>query len=151
MKMSFVAILAIGLWHLAGSAHSQTYFKCTTESGKTDFSDKPCPANARADVLNQKANVLDNSGMREQALRKENEALKSRLEKSEKSRAKKAENTTESHAASSYECKTAQRDYEVATSSIKPNELTIEARRSAMFIACGTKEPKRKAASSKKD
>ena len=125
-------------------------FRCTTASGKVEYSDGPCVnGTSRAVQVNQ--NSLPSSGYREQVLRDENERLRKQLD------ATKTSNQSQSTAASgpalgrteadlaaekggTIECARAKRNYEVATSSIQTNRNT-DADELAMYSACGIKPP----------
>jgi hypothetical protein len=137
-----------------GSAFAQTYYKCTSPSGKIDFSDKPCERLTQGEQLKSRSNTLDNSGSREAALRQENQALTKRLNDAERLSASPSSSDQQQagnsgNKSSSIECVQATRSYELSAGSIAPARAAIQARRSAMFIACGTEEPATQATQAK--
>ena len=125
------------------TAVSQTYFKCTTAEGKIEFSDKQCSGPSKAEQLNARSNSLDNSGLRENALRQENQALRARLADSPAVQASSSpvEQAHTAEKSTSRECTQARRSYDVAAGSINPNKSQIQAERSKMFLSCGGVEP----------
>lgn len=134
-----LACLAGVAW--VASASAQTVYRCTSASGQVLFSDEPCPQGSQAARINvAPGNTVDNSALRE-ALREQ--------------RAQPAPEAprvvTRSDAAlpaggdrsTSFECRQAQRDYEVTAGSSSHQPALVEAKRSIMFATCGLREPDR--------
>ncbi len=51
--------------------------------------------------------------------------------------------TDSSHPSTSFACQQATRSYDIEAKSGKQNEAAIEMKRSAMYIACGVREPEK--------
>jgi hypothetical protein len=126
---------------------SAQFYKCTNSNGKIEFSDKPCAAETRKEHIAPRANTIDTSGFREQMMRQEISELRERAERAERQAAAQASGTGRSGAdlqaerIDSRACEVAKRDYEMAAGSISQNGRVIAARRSAMYGACGMREP----------
>lgn len=58
--------VAIGLIVFVLPVASQTYFKCTTENGKVEFSDRQCGAGLKGELRTKQSNSIDASGARRQ-------------------------------------------------------------------------------------
>ena len=131
---------------LAGAAAlqpalAQTVNRCTSASGQVLFSDEPCPQGSQASrIAVTPGNTVDNSALRE-AMREQRAAPAP----------DEARVVTRSDAAlppggdraASFECRQAQRDYEVTAGSSAALPALIEAKRSIMFATCGLREPDR--------
>lgn len=123
------------------SAQAEVY-KCATDSGKIEFSDSPCANSAKGGKIVVKSNSLDASAAREQTLREQNQQLQEKLNSSSAS-SQQPNRTTDSSLMDSYACKKAKRDYEVTASSIDKDPAMLQMRSSAMYAACGIREPDR--------
>lgn len=153
-----VGMASIGLLCLASSAHAQVY-RCEAGHGKVEFSDSPCAKGAVETQLNVRPNTLntaegreaalkaENQRLTEQNLRLENDRLRDRLASQTASPAPVATGRTpadvQADLANSPACQRARRDYEVSSSSIKPNREHLDALASSMRAACGLREPDR--------
>lgn len=145
LSIFFVICAAVGLTALSASLEAQTYFKCIEPSGKINFSDRPCNTIGQVTEHQQRTNSLDTSANREAMLRQENQALRERMSGLENGQTQQPTGAQPSNPGAQVqnkmECERATGDYQSAAGSIKPNSAQIEARRSAMFIACGQAEP----------
>ena len=135
----FFGVLVFSAFH---SAQAEVY-KCETDSGKIEFSDSPCANNAKGGKIVVKPNSLDTSAVREQNLREQNQQLQEKLN-SNTGNSQQTNNTANSSLMDSYACKQAKRDYEVTASSIDKDPAMLQMRSSAMYAACGIREPDRK-------
>ena len=125
---------------VASPMQAQTIYRCQSPSGQVLFSDEPCPAGSRVERVNAQPNSIDTSSDRARSLSSAPPAPATAP----------AREVTRSDAADvaadrsqSYACRQAQRDYEVTASSTSNPPALIEAKRSAMFAACGLREPDR--------
>lgn len=137
----FLALGALVALAASGAAAAGDVHRCTSASGKVEFSDTPCGASRKAAVVDARPNSLDTSAVREQLLRIENKALRDEVAAGRPATPMQA--PLEPTRADSPACRTATRDAEAAATSIENNRELIRARRSAMFIACGVPEPDR--------
>lgn len=124
------------------------YFKCTTSTGKIEFSDQPCRSDARRDVINPKANTVDTSGEREQMMKQEINELKQRIEQAERHNSYQQQpnygrtgSDLQAERIDSRACEAAKRNYEIVAGRSAKDEASISASRSAMYGACGMREP----------
>lgn len=137
-------LLALGL--ITG-AHAQVYRCVEGGTGKITFSDIPCHGRATGRQVDATPNTLDSSASREQALRSEVQELRDKLR--EQQQASQAETTGRTQAdlhaerIDSKACEDARWYYESETRTNPNNQAAIDAKRSAMFGACGMKEPDR--------
>jgi hypothetical protein len=146
---AFATVLALGLG-LPASGQAQI-LKCVDAKGNVEFSNQSCQKGWTRQELTLKDNTVNSSGAREQALILENQRLKEQLEKQQAQTAASASAQaapaplTEADLAAqrlkSADCDNAARRYEIAAGSIAPAQAVIAARRSAMFAACGIREP----------
>lgn len=120
---------------------AQTVYRCQSPSGQVLFSDEPCPAGSRVERVNVQPNSIDASADRARtfssappppAAASPRETVRS-----------DAADAAASDRSQSFACRQAQRDYEVTASSTGNPPALIEAKRSAMFAACGLREPDR--------
>ena len=132
---------------LAGAAAlqpalAQTVNRCTSASGQVLFSDEPCPQGSQASRISvAPGNTVDNSALRESM----------RDQRANPVPPDEQRVVTRSDAAlpsggdrsTSFECRQAQRDYEVTAGSSGHLPALIEAKRSIMFATCGLREPDR--------
>jgi hypothetical protein len=146
--------VAIVVLAFTATAHAQVY-RCTGASGKTEFSDAPCPPSAREAQMLRPA-----PSPAERALQQENERLRRQLLE-EQNRRLRAENAVppkpqapsapapqvgrtaadlQAERAGTYECEQAKRNYEVALSSISRHS-TAESAKLSMYSACGIQPP----------
>ena len=148
------AALICGAFLIAAPASAEVY-KCTNADGKTGFSDAPCPKGQTGQVVEVKSNSIDTSEQREQSLKSENQALKEKLAAAERGGAPNAQPAApagpDASRIDSAACKTATRDYEITAGSIAQNKALIRARESAMYGACGMREPDRQTTQVKVD
>ncbi len=148
LRFLLVPLLAL----LALAAQGQV-LKCVGPKGQVEFSNQSCQKGWTRQELAIKENTVSQSGAREQALLLENERLKAQLEQAKTaptsaataSASAGAQTLTEADLAAqrlkSPACEDAARRYEIAAGSIAPVADLIAARRSAMFAACGIREP----------
>ena len=134
-----LACLAGAAW--VASASAQTVYRCTSASGQVLFSDEPCPQGSQAARINvAPGNTVDNSALRE-AMREQRahpapEAPRV-VTRSDAALPAGGDRST------SFECRQAQRDYEVTAGSSSHQPALVEAKRSIMFATCGLREPDR--------
>ncbi|MCX7276105.1 MAG: DUF4124 domain-containing protein [Burkholderiales bacterium] len=132
---------------VASTSHAEVY-RCQGATGKVEFSDVPCPTGAASTTLTVRPNVLNSAEGREQALRADNQRLAQQLEAEQRknqaaSQSGKTQPDLQAAQQNSLECRRAKRDYEVSASSIQPNKGQVSALASAMYGACGLREPDR--------
>jgi hypothetical protein len=143
LLVGLAVLAAIGQLLLADPAKSTEVFKCTARSGQVEFTDAPCGTNRTTAVVDARPNSLDNSAVREQLLKIENRALQEKLAAAQAASASSATPATPPAAGGIAACRTAQRDLEFAATSVEKNRALIRARQSAMYAACGIREPDR--------
>lgn len=136
------ALLLALCWSTFASA--QIYRCVDPANGHTSFTDQPCPpGQAAAEIAVPEPNTVDSSGAREQALLREMEALRERMRAAEEARVQRPEADLQAERVDSFACSQAQRAYELEAGALKQNEAAIEAKRAAMYGACGLREPDR--------
>lgn len=156
-RLAWVAA-ALGLGFLGG-VHAQVY-RCTTPQGQLSYSDTPCAPGQQGQAVQVWSTTPEGTSAREQALRAENERLKAELAGRSAAPAAQpspaaataapaavpAQASTGRTAADlraeksgSPACRAAQRDLEVATSSI--TRKSVRAEELAMYNACGMEVP----------
>ena len=146
-SISSRAVLAAVLYAaMAHAGHAQTFYKCINPQGKPEFSDQPCAASTRQERLQPRDNTLNTSGLREQHLIQQNQQLRQELDNERANRRQmpqegRTPSDLQAERIDSMACQRARRDHEIAANSISPNRNTVQARRSAMYGACGMKEP----------
>lgn len=125
-------------------AHAQVY-RCVSPTGKVEYADAPCEKGARGTVVDLRPNVIESAGLREQALRLENERLKEQIRNpaTSASAAERAPGAEPASRVDPVACRQARRDYEVTASSTSNTKELIRAKESAMYSECGIKEPER--------
>lgn len=137
-----VAVLA------AGAANAQLVYRCTDAAGKVQLSDKACGKEAvDGSRVHLRPNTLDTSGSRELQLRQENARLREQMQDQRQTGGGsttygRTQADLQAERSNSHECKQAQRNLEVAASSITASNG--EGRRAAeqkMRAACGMREP----------
>ncbi len=147
--------ICMGLALFAMSAAQAQILKCVDAKGNIEFSNQSCQKGWTRQELAIKENTVNSSGAREQALLVENQKLKDQLQKSQREAAADQPGTPagapgatvlseadlQAQRQRSSACEDAARRYEIAAGSIAPVPDLIAARRSAMFIACGIREP----------
>lgn len=126
-----------------GSVEAAEVFKCTNASGKVEFTDAPCGAKQTSAVVDARPNSLDNSAVREQLLKIENKALQDKLAAALPAPATSMQGQTDFARSDTPACRSAKRDVEAAATSVENNRALIRVRQSAMYIACGVREPDR--------
>lgn len=134
-------LLPAGFLLVAGASQGAEVFKCTNASGKVEFTDAPCGTNRKSTVVEARPNSLDNSAVREQLLKIENRKLQEKLAATQPAAAAPLQGQTEFARNDTPACRSAQRDAEIAATSVENNKQLIHARRSAMYVACGVREP----------
>lgn len=128
---------------LACSAANAQVYRCE-ENGRTLYTQRPCSDNAVRIDLGPNAEVAE--GAREEALRREIEALREELARIQAARDTAAnaprtgrtESDLRSEQAESYSCKQAMRSYEISATVRSPDR---EQKRVAAYAACGMREP----------
>lgn len=142
-RFLFGWVASAGVLIAAGSVEAAEVFKCTTASGKVEFTDAPCGAKQTSAVVDARPNSLDNSAVREQLLKIENQSLRDKLSAIQPAPATSMQRQTDFARSDTPECRSARRDVEAAATSVENNRALIRARQSAMYIACGVREPDR--------
>ena len=127
----------------SAGAFAADVHRCTGSDGSVAFSDAPCRSAQRAEVVRARPNSVDNSAVREQLLKIENQKLRDEMAATRRAPVAGAEGGGVPARADSADCRAAKRDVEVAASSIDKNQALVRARTSAMHIACGVREPDR--------
>lgn len=142
MRPSFFVlcgVIAVAGW--AGAVQAQTVFRCVEDrTGKISYSNVPCHGTNSGREISVRENSLDTSGAREQALRRELNDLRSRVQAMEQAPAAPA---PVANRMDSEECRQARRSYDIEAGSMTQTKSTVEAKRSAMYGACGMREPDR--------
>ncbi len=139
MFIGLAALVSAG--GLMSNVQAAEVYKCTTASGKVEFTDAPCGTERKSSVVDARPNSLDNSAVREQLLKIENRSLQDKLAATQPTPLTSMQAQTDSTRADSAGCRSAKRDAEIAATSVENNRDLIRARRSAMYIACGVREP----------
>lgn len=134
--------ILIGLLLCGASAVAQgQVFKCADDrTGKISYSNVPCHGTNSGREIRVQENSLDTSGAREQAMRRELNELRSRVQAMEQA---PAAQPPVANRMDSEECRQARRSYDIEAGSMTRNKSTVEAKRSAMYGACGMREPDR--------
>ena len=139
--------LALGLLASAGplifvsGVQAAEVFRCTAASGKVEFTDAPCGTSQKSAVVEARPNSLDNSAVREQLLKIENRSLQDKLAAPQPVPATSLQGQPEFARSDTAACRSAKRDVEVAATSVENNKALIRTRQSAMYVACGVREP----------
>lgn len=142
IRPMFIGLAALVFAGALTNVNAAEVYKCTNASGKVEFTDAPCGTERKSSVVDARPNSLDNSAVREQLLKIENRSLQDKLAATQPSPATSMQGgQSESTRADSAGCRSAKRDAEIAATSIENNRDLIRARRSAMYIACGAREP----------
>ncbi len=79
--------------------------------------------------------------MREQLLKIENRSLQDKLAATQPAPATSLQGQTDFARSDTSACRSARRDVEVAATSVENNKALIRTRQSAMYVACGVREP----------
>lgn len=128
-------------------AGAETVYRCFDAAGNTIYSDLPCSSLSDAEQLNIRPNTVDTSGAREQRLKREIEALRNKNAALERERPVTGRTPADLQAerSDSFACTEAKRAYEKEASlpTRRDNKDVLEARRVAMYSACGMREPDR--------
>lgn len=130
----------------AGQAQSQAQvYRCVSAAGKVEYADAPCEKGARGTVVDVRPNVIESASLREQVLRLENERLKEQMRNPPAAASAPVAAATAALAVpvDPVACRQARRDYEVTASSTSNTKELIRAKESAMYSACGLREPDR--------
>ena len=109
--------------------------------GRPGFSDQPCAAGTRQEMLQPRSNTLDIPGLRGQHLLHENQRMRQEPDNDHISR-RQMPPDLQARRIDSMACQRAQKEMEIAADAIGANRHTVQAsRRSAMHGACGLKAP----------
>jgi hypothetical protein len=145
LVLSATLSAVVVLW--APAAQAQQVYRCEQPDGRVAYSDAPCPRSARQAQVDVAPNTVDTSADREVMLRQENERLREQLRREQAAASRPApvvvQNAVPADRVHTPECRKAQEAYETSASSISNTEAFIDAKRSAMFAACGLAEPDR--------
>lgn len=140
-KKTLIAVAS--LFFLCPIALADVY-RCQSPTGKVAFSDAPCTVGNAGQAVDIRPNVVNTSDLREQMLRAENQVLKDQLAaKPAGSIQQPLPSNSEAWRIDTAACRTAKHDYEISASSIDKNPAMLRARESAMYGACGMREPDR--------
>jgi len=134
------AIAAVAALPLNNAVGAEVY-KCTNAAGRIEFTDAPCGTARTSAVVDARPNSLDNSAVREQLLKIENRSLQEKLAERQAVPATGLQEQADASRADSSACRSAKRDVEVAATSIENKRALIRARQTAMYSACGLREP----------
>lgn len=136
------ALLLALCWSTSASA--QIYRCVDPADGHTSFTDQPCALGHTGTAIPvPEPNIVDTSGSREQILLREMEAMRERLRAAEAAQSQGSVADHQAERIDSFSCAQAQRAYEMAAGALKENDAAIEAKRAAMYGACGLREPDR--------
>lgn len=146
MKRNLHSLCALILALAGPSVHAQLIYRCTDAAGKVQLSDKACGKDAvDGSRVHLRPNTLDTSGARELQLREENARLREQIQQPQGGAGSsygRTEADLQAERSNSYECKQAQRNHEVAASSVTaPNGAARRAAEQRMRAACGMREP----------
>lgn len=142
------ALLSVAQAQAQVTGQAQVY-RCVNAAGKVEYQDLPCDKGGRGTVVDVRPNVIDSTGIREQALRLENERLKEQLKNLPAVAAVTPVapgSVGTGEAAPKVDpvaCRQARRDYEVTASSSANTKEIVRAKESAMYAECGIKDPQR--------
>ena len=138
-KPALIALVSVAGAALLPSASAQTVYRCTASTGQVLFSDEPCPQGSQSSRISvAPGNTVDNSALRESMReQRENPPPPQVVTRSDAALPPTGDRAT------SFECRQAQRDYEVTAGSSGQLPALIEAKRSIMFATCGLREPDR--------
>jgi uncharacterized protein DUF4124 len=130
--MSLRPLLLTALLAASLPAHAE-FFKCVDSAGKVSYSDKPCQGNdSGGRVVIKESGKFGTRGRApdpiEQALRLNSSGMQS-------------EDSPQQSSVSSSACADARRSYEMEAGSVRKDPVTTQAKRSAMYVACGMPEP----------
>ncbi|AYH45890.1 DUF4124 domain-containing protein [Azoarcus sp. DN11] len=147
MKARTLPITLLLMLGLVAGAHAQVYRCVEDGTGRITFSDMPCHGKATGREIDVTPNTLDASAGREQALRSEVQELREKLREQQQTSQTDVTGRTQADLQAtrfdSKACEDARWYYESETRTNPNNEAAIDAKRSAMFGACGMKEPDR--------
>lgn len=136
---------ALLLLAMTAGSSAQTVYRCTDATGKVELSDKACGKDAAdGSRVRLRPNTLDTSEARELRLREENARLRDQLQQRQDGMRVngRTEADLQAERSQSYECRQAQRNYEVAASSITArNGASRRSAEQQMRVACGMREP----------
>lgn len=136
---------ALLLLAMTAGSSAQTVYRCTDATGKVELSDKACGKDAAdGSRVRLRPNTLDTSEARELRLREENARLRDQLQQRQDGMRVNGRTDADLQAerSQSYECRQAQRNYEVAASSITArNGASRRSAEQQMRVACGMREP----------
>lgn len=132
---------ASGAWSAVSGVDAAEVFRCTNPSGKVEFTDAPCGTKEKSAVVDVRPNSLDNSAVREQLLKIENKSLRDKLAATQPAPATSLQGQPDFARSDTPACRSAKRDVEAAATSVENNKALIRARQSAMYVACGVREP----------
>jgi len=141
------ALLSVACLLVASFAASGQVHRCTTPTGKVEFSDRPCSGSTTGGQINVRPNELDTSGSREQLLIEQNRRLQEDLRLSRGAAQSTTDQATgrtqadlQAEKANSFECRKAMRDLDVAVNAgRKGRDTTPE--ELAVYSACGIRVP----------
>ena len=147
VRPMFIGIAAlVSAGGLLSNAQAAEVYKCTNAFGRVEFTDAPCGTERKSSVVDARPNSLDNSAVREQLLKIENRSSQDKLAATQPTPATSMQGQSDSTRADSAGCRSAKRDAEIAATAVENNRDLIRSRRSAMYIACGVREPDKQAA-----
>lgn len=126
-------------------AWAQIYKCVDPATGRSNFSDKPCQGQEVGGGVRVRPNTLDTSGSREQIYKDQIQDLQTRMNSMERQAAQPQYGRTQpdiqAERIDSRACEQARRSYDNEAGSIKRDAAAIQAKRSAMYGACGMREP----------
>lgn len=129
------------------STHAQVYKCVEDKTGRISFSDIPCHGKTSGSHIDATPNTLDYSGSREQALKSEVQTLREKLREQDSRVNRETVGRTQADLQAARidtkACEDARWYYESESRTNPNNKAAIEAKRAAMYGACGMKEPDR--------
>lgn len=154
MKATRPAVIVAALaCLLLASGQARVYECIDPATGAVTFSDLPCTRGAQATERVVRPNSLDASGSRELVLKNELREMEAQLRAQQAQlQAQQAQldalsrqtgDTATAPRIDSRACAQATRSYELSAASLLGNQAEIEMKRSAMYGACGMREPDR--------
>ncbi len=136
------AILLLGLSVLL-SGQARVY-RCEDASGAVRFSDVPCARGEVGADYEVRPNTVDTSGAREQMLKRQVQSLQDQLEQQRTAPSGvdgRSPSDLQAERVDPAACELAARAYEDEAGSMFSDKGSIEAKRAAMYGACGMREP----------
>lgn len=139
---AYRAMMLVGMCLLL-SGQARVY-RCEEASGSVRFSDVPCASGEAGAEYEVKPNTVDSSGSREQVLKRQVQSLQEQLDQQQAAppaAAGRSQPDLQAERIDNAACEQAARAYESEAGSMFGDKASVEAKRVAMYGACGMREP----------